>query len=690
MSAERGREHIRGFTAHLLAVGVAIGLTIVFWFPLYDGAGFVGGDIYAYYLPQKDVFAEQVKGGELPLWNPRTGYGYPTIAESQTGVLYPPTWMFYLPLDLNTAYTASHLLHYVLAFAFMWLYARRLGLGAMPALLAALVYVYGWFPPRCSLEWAIIGGTWLPAALWAVESFLRTRRRRFLAVLAVVLAVQLLAGHFSLAFITLLALAAYAPLRIWFVVSDEHRLTGGEGRLLAWLSVPVVAAFVLAAAQLVPTWELKAISQRAEVTQEHDPEYGHMPPMYITQLVASWWYWYADDVDTDQALRGMTFLASSAMTNKVEAHLYFGSLPLLLIAVSVVRGLLFRRSIEGLWAVLGLLFLLYTPGWFVPVTQHLPGFSFFKGPARYGVITTLAAAVLAGFALDTFSMRRRRVAAVAGLVVLGATAAEMFVVSRQIAVAPMVQTPPITLREHSPFTEWLSPRMREVRLFAPGANLPNLCGAAAMPTYLGLSPAEYYTPDVMLPPADVFPTEPQLNWMQRAGITHLLSFDAIASPRLTTILAEADPMLNAAWGRARNRPLYLYALQDARPRAWSESGSVTVVELTSTRVVLDADLTQPGRVVLTDLMFPGWDATVEDESGSSVEATVRAKVDAPRVPEDMFRAVNVPAGRHRITWRYTPRSVYFGAATSAVGWLVLAGICIMGMIRRRRGAPNSG
>src|ERR1043165_6089102 len=129
--------------AHLprvLLVGVAaLGLTALFWGPLWRGGGLVGGDVYSFYFPQKSVYADALKAGELPLWHPYTGHGYPLVGESQTGVFYPFHFVAYRLADLNTAYNAIHLLHYVLAFAFTVLYARRFGLSLTAALLAALV-----------------------------------------------------------------------------------------------------------------------------------------------------------------------------------------------------------------------------------------------------------------------------------------------------------------------------------------------------------------------------------------------------------------------------------------------------------------------------------------------------------------------------------------------------------------------
>src|SRR5262245_30044347 len=97
---------------------VAVGLTWIFWQPLWYGGGFVGGDIYSYYFPQKTLYAETLRSGEIPFWNWRTGFGYPLVAESQTGVFYPFHLVAYALADVNTAYSAIQLLHYILAFVF--------------------------------------------------------------------------------------------------------------------------------------------------------------------------------------------------------------------------------------------------------------------------------------------------------------------------------------------------------------------------------------------------------------------------------------------------------------------------------------------------------------------------------------------------------------------------------------------
>ena len=88
-------------------------------------------------------------------------------------------------------------------------------------------------------------------------------------------------------------------------------------------------------------------------------------------------------------------------TNPVEAHLFVGLVPLLCGAAWTAIAVKRRDRLSLVWAGLGLAALVYTTGWLVPIGQHLPGFKDLPPPPdATGLITTLAAAVLAGKGLD--------------------------------------------------------------------------------------------------------------------------------------------------------------------------------------------------------------------------------------------------------------------------------------------------
>jgi hypothetical protein len=738
----------------LITPAAAVALTVLFWEPLWHGGGFVGGDVYSYYLPQKVVYAEALRSGELPLWNNRAGHGYPLVAESQTGPFYPFHLLLYRTLGVNSAYNVNHLVHYAIAFLFTWLYCRRIGLGGFASILAANVYVYGWFPPRACWEWAIIGGAWLPAALWCVEAFLDSRQWRYAILLSVVLALQMLAGHFNLAFLTQLLLIGYIPLRLAFSADGPRERSLSQRGLPACLLVAAMLfGFALSAVQLLPTLELKNLSQRATVGADHKLAHGSIPPWYWSQIVAWHWsaesgleHWYSPFVDRDAQLQESEQWLG-APTNQVEAHLYFGLIPLGLALIGFVEGGRRRDRLTAVWALLGFAALLYTPGWLLPATSLLPGFNFFQGPGRYGIVTTFAIAVIAAKGLERLRSdpSTRMVLYVAGVLVvslasswwitaeadsyvelsgiphpfklagsdvpatlfgifaisavalftvaivlgnrrisaqsrridvatpvhvklflvtlLSATLVDLWLVSRIVTYSTMTSDPPIEHLSESPIRRLLEQHEGLPRLFAPGANFPTVLGAASTPAYFTFGPAAYVDAELVMP-ADEGPE--QFDWLRRAGVTHILRTEPLDTNvwPVTPVWSGMDPVVNRAWGRLE--PLYLYELANGRGRVSFDNASVgDTAQITGHNtgaVRISAKTARGGRLVVTDLWYPGWRVTVDGEPAAANQF------------ESMYRAVDVPSGEHTVVWSYRPASVYWGAIFSLVALLLLAAV----------------
>ncbi|MFV0442731.1 MAG: hypothetical protein ACK5Q5_04070 [Planctomycetaceae bacterium] len=709
-------------------------LTVLFWPRLWQGGGFIGGDIYTYFLPQKAFLADRLHAGELPFWNNITGHGYPLIGESQTGVLYPVNWLLYRCLDLNRAYVVSHLLHYVLAFVGMGFLAKRLGLNIWGTLLAGVVYVYGWFPPRACLEWAIIGGVYLPATLWCLESWFQSRRIRYGAGLACLLALDLLAGHFNLAFITTLALAVYALLRVAWREGDADHSTDcsrtgspidvalGEGRPILtahtrwrWLLWPllfVAIAYGLAAPQLAPSWSLKRASQRTEANDEFDPGYGHIPPWYLTQ-VALPWLWYGAGADPDQVLNTLKLATIPSLTNKVEAHLYFGWLPLGLTVVGLLRWLWTRAPLDRRLIILGglgVFGMIYATGWLLPLARYLPGFGYFRGPGRWGLLTTLAVALLAGQVLSRWTAQRGfRWRSLLAVGIIGLTILDLHWMRHQQWYTFEVSDPPVAHRQESEVARQLKQFQQQhgpPRMLAPGPNLAALAGYAVTPPYLGFGPDAYYLaggrlPDVRLlqflsgdqTPKNI-DVAIQFDWLRQAGVTHILSMKPLpANFPVHLVWSGFDRLLNPAWARwSPDEPLLLYSIDGAPGRLFVDSPAsqavAELVEYSANRVVATIDTPQPATVVLADLPWPEWEATIDGQPAAvtdQIDASPSA-FDGTSDASPVQRRVSVTAGRHQIVWRYRPRSLWTGLWISIASLLLL--ILVVTWYHRRHDAAR--
>lgn len=77
-------------------------------------------------------------------------------------------------------------------------------------------------------------------------------------------------------------------------------------------------------------------------------------------------------------------------------------------------------------------------------------------------------------------------------------------------------------------------------------------------------------------------------------------------------------------------------------------------------VVMEAALKSPGLVVLADVFYPGWELEVDGKPQPIIRAN------------RLMRGALVPAGTHRLVYRYRPRSLVVGAWMSLAGSIGLA------------------
>ena len=102
----------------------------------------------------------------------------------------------------------------------------------------------------------------------------------------------------------------------------------------------------------------------------------------------------------------------------------------------------------------------------------------------------------------------------------------------------------------------------------------------------------------------------------------------------------------------------------------TSGGTAEITSYTTNKVVISADLSGEGFLVLADTWFPGWKVFVDRKE----EKILRANY--------ILRAVYLKAGEHEVEFVYSPRSFKIGAAISLATLLgilvVLCGKCILG------------
>lgn len=370
----------------------------------------VGGDVTQFSIGLMAFLHESLQAGRLPLWNDLWGYGFPGLAESQMGVYYPPHLLLYGLLPTEAAYTASLVLHTLWAGLGTAWAARRFGASTPAAVLAAFAWAAsGFFVIHLPHQWGYTVGSWMPWAVglaWPLARGVGTPREAL--TLSVILAVQTLPGHFQIAFITQ---GIVLILALWGLFArlqgTKKALLGTSGLVLAVSAVPL-----LAAAQLVPTYRLAELAE-GDRTFEYLSGFA-ASPLHLISYVAP------------MLFHGSPLwrpVAWDPFHTSPEEHLaYIGLAPLFLAIGAIARGIRRDPTTQALTLVVVVTLLLslgpYVPGfrWLI----QIPGFSFFRAPARWAIATQLALALLAARGFDAVVsvtwMRARRGLVVGGLV----------------------------------------------------------------------------------------------------------------------------------------------------------------------------------------------------------------------------------------------------------------------------------
>ncbi|MGD2105330.1 MAG: YfhO family protein, partial [Anaerolineae bacterium] len=92
----------------------------------------------------------------------------------------------------------------------------------------------------------------------------------------------------------------------------------------------------------------------------------------------------------------------------------------------------------------------------------------------------------------------------------------------------------------------------------------------------------------------------------------------------------------------------------------TEPSRISFVRYGLNRVELTVRCSESGWLVLSDVFYPGWRASVDGRPTPVLRANYT------------FRAVGVPAGDHTVSMVFAPRIWYVGLALSAITWLALA------------------
>lgn len=379
----------------LMALGFVALSLVYFAKPLLLGQDFLQGDMGSFFYPQRLFFAQSIRQGDFPYWNPHLFCGSPFVAEPQNAVFYPLTWMFVLFPGPATIW-ATLIAHLTLAGLGTALLAREtVAAGLWASFCGGIVYAFsGFFCMHMGHLNQVMTCTWSPWVLWAAARWLKQPTRGRFISLALFYGLQFLPGGAENNFYLSLALVALAlghtSVRFFQPVSGgagdgmaSGRWKKGVGPGLGMMAA-MALGIGLSGVQLLPTFELIRYSVR----------WGGLAFDYAGKNSLPPWKPLADILFPNYS--GYYGAAGHRMGDIAPSELagYMGLVAVALAAVAVVKE--WNRSAVRLWAALALAALVLAWGRYTPVYDvfYPLGLRFFRNPSRFIYLVTLAVAVL--------------------------------------------------------------------------------------------------------------------------------------------------------------------------------------------------------------------------------------------------------------------------------------------------------
>ncbi len=377
-------------------------------YPVWSNPVSAGEDDVVFYYPLRKMVGQALREGRLPLYYSHEATGMPLMADPQSAVMYPPTWLFAL-MDAKRAYSLSIFLAFSLAGGGMFLYLRRLGLVRPAATFAAVAFMFSGFMVGHRVHLAMIHtACYLPWGLWCVEVIGR-RPLAGLLCMAPIAFLTVAAGHWP----TLVGVAG-----IWMI----YVFVRGRPlfRTLGVAAAAMLIAALLTAPQIAQTAQLLASTTRHHVGYAMAGENSFFPaagvlavfPMLMGSRTPNfysqqWWGpWHLCE------MLGYVGLLTLVLAVAAVLRLYRKS------SASAAKDLLparQRSQAEGLqgllrkWTWIAIAASVLMLGYYLPsyrLIHMLPLVGLLRCPARLLLVVDLALATLAGIAIHSLVTAR--------------------------------------------------------------------------------------------------------------------------------------------------------------------------------------------------------------------------------------------------------------------------------------------
>ena len=613
---------------------------VLFAAPLLRREVFTFRDHADYFQPLRYFTQIHIRSFVLPYWNAYSASGEPWLANPQTGVFYPPTWLF-IVLPFETAYMLYLALHLMILGGGAYLLFLRIASEG-----AALVGAVGLMLSGPTLSLLDISNNlatfaWIPLVIWCAL------RGAPVFVAAPVIALSFLGGE---PFFAAMGALTYAIL----VFVDDRRprlstLNEGQARRLSSTAAQValvgVASVGLSAIQLFPFLEMVRGSDR-DAGLSHAQIFAESVPLAD---------WLRAGIPPRLTAAGF----DHALSQHFIPIVYVGiAVAILALAGAIVR---FKQAVGWLIALGLAITIAAGAGVFawLPVTP-------FRYPARVVPLGAMAIIALAVLGWDRFRPKRRW----ADLLLVAVIVLDLIP-----RAGPLLATAPFRT-DVVPYSPAIGRGAKVMRM----SERPPRNRAAWIAGYMNLyqrrfdastaaplASAKYmrlYNSTLMRGRVDLLNRIaigfvlsdrpfPSLQAMGTAdGVTVYVNRNVAPMVSFWTRVERSDAAVDAP-----APPWSLRVAEAIDVRLASAAPSITAPSFLSmdtrhARVKIDAPA--DGVLLLTQQDSPSWRVFVDGAEARKLTAY------------GVFRAVQLTRGPHEVVWRYHPRSLWIGAVVTII------------------------
>jgi hypothetical protein len=667
-----------------------------------------GPDFAEQVLPWFQVQAHEWHLGRFPLWDPYLWTGQPLFGQAQPGAAYPLNWLLFL-LPLQNGHIAAwalawyYVVIHLMAAWFSYLLCRGLGCSRTASLAAGLIFSLSGFLGGISWPQMINGAVWAPLVFLFQLRAADRRPWANSALSGMFLGISFLSGHHQIPLFIALAWAG-----VWIY------LIFGNRRLVLPAALALLFAGLAGAFQTLPAYEYGRLAKRW--VSAPDPVVWGQPVPYF--------------VHAEYDLKAFSLFGIVFPGVKMHYDPFLGIVALSL-AILAVAALWRDRQVRIL-AAIALGAIVYSLG-HNSVFQGflyglLPEVDKARSPSAAVLVFQCAAAALAAFGIDRLaeSWRPRFTWILAGfgvftlalvqfvlftnkltfpfddrVILTGAislAAAALFAACRSGALSiPQANVLLVLLllfefgnsqqnalisRSDRNQMQWLDKLYANTDIAdylrkQPGFQRTEIAQDAFPPNWGAWNGIEMHGGKGASVPVNLIDSEFfSLTGRRMYGVAYTIAkapekdsgeevftgasgmkvFRRDAFPRAWAV-HELVPGGNFDNPDSFRRKAYI---SGAAPRVESCAAPETVqlTEHDADRLVIQADLACDGMVVLSDVFYPGWRARVDHRPAEIFQVN------------GAMRGVLVPRGRHTVTMRYRPASVYIGAFLTFLGILI--------------------